>query len=125
MYTIKQYRRNKILIDSAKYLLAVVLIIFAVLPFVWIVLTSFNAAKSLMGASLIPKQLTLGNYTDLLGSKTLNYSQWFVNSLKVSSISVLCIMFLTSISAYALSRFKFRTKKYVMMSIMIFGRYIK
>lgn len=102
-----------------KYILAAILCVFAILPFLWIVATSFNGAKSLLGANLIPKVLTLSNYTDLLTSKTLNYSMWFLNSLKISSISVVLIVFLTAMSGYVLSRFRFRSKKYIMVGIMI------
>lgn len=102
-----------------KYALALVLCVFAVLPFLWIVSTSFNGAKSLLGAHLIPKVFTFSNYTDLLSSKTLNFSMWFANSLKISSISVIIIVFLTSMAGYVLSRFRFRSKKYIMIGIMI------
>ncbi|MDA3810521.1 MAG: ABC transporter permease subunit [Spirochaetaceae bacterium] len=102
-----------------KYILAALLCGFALIPFLWIVATSFNGAKSLLGANLIPSSLTLSNYIELLSSKTLNYSQWFFNSLKVSFISVLLIVFLTSLAAYVLSRFRFKSKKYLLFGIMI------
>ena len=72
-----------------------------------------------MGAGLIPQVFTTRNYSDLLESSTLNYSRWFMNSLKVSTISVCCILIFTSVSAYTLSRFWFRTKRYLLASIMI------
>ncbi|MBN2617632.1 MAG: sugar ABC transporter permease [Spirochaetales bacterium] len=114
------YKRNRELISNTfKYILAFILCVFAVLPFLWIVATSFNGAKSLLGANLIPKSVTLSNYIELLTSKTLNYSMWFLNSLKVSSISVVLIVILTAMAGYVLSRFRFRSKKYIMVGIMI------
>lgn len=113
------YKQRKIGVLIAKYFLALVLIIFAVLPFLWVVATSFNAAKSLLGAKLIPSKVTLNNYHDLLSSKTLYFTQWMFNSLKVSLISVAIILLLTCLSSYALSRFKFRSKKILMTGIMI------
>lgn len=112
-------KNKKIISYSLKYLLAAILCVFAILPFLWIVSTSFNGAKSLMGTNLIPKVLTLTNYVDLLSSKTLNYSRWFFNSLKISGISVAIIIMLTTMAGYVLSRFRFRSKKYIMVSIMI------
>ncbi len=102
-----------------KYIFAIVLIAFAVLPFFWVVSTSFNAAKSLLGAHLIPKVLTLGNYHDLLMNETLNFPLWMLNSFKVSIISVALIVVITCITAYALSRFRFKGKRAIMLSIMI------
>ncbi len=112
-------KKEKYLIYAAKYLFAAVLVVFAIVPFLWVVSTSFNASKSLLGAHLVPKRLTLFNYVDLLSNKTLNFGQWMFNSFKVSAISVLLIVFVTCITAYALSRFRFSAKKGIIMSIMI------
>ena len=112
-------QRNRALIATGKYLVALLLIIFAVIPFFWIIATSFNAARSLLGASLIPKNLTINNYIDLLTNRNLNFSRWMLNSFKISVISVTIIALLTCLSAYALSRFRFKGKRGVMMGIMI------
>jgi arabinogalactan oligomer/maltooligosaccharide transport system permease protein len=103
----------------AKYALAGCLMVFAAVPFLWVLATSFNAAKSLLGATLIPATLTLGNYVELLTSTAFNYSAWFANSLKISLVSVALIVLITSTAGYALSRFRFRGKKSVMMGIML------
>lgn len=112
-------RARNIPFMALQYLIAALLVLFAILPFLWVVATSFNAAKSLLGASFIPQHLTLGNYTDLLSSKTLNFSLWMWNSFKISTISVVLIVAITSLSAYALSRFRFKGKKVILMAIMI------
>lgn len=104
---------------TLQYAIAAALIIFAVVPFFWVIATSFNASKSLLGAHLIPDHLTLGNYSDLLTSTTLNFSQWMINSFKISVITVLLIVSITCLSAYALSRFHFQGKRGVMLGIMI------
>jgi len=110
---------RKLIITSVKYFIAVILCIGAAIPFLWIVATSFNAARSLLGASLIPSVLTFNNYSDLLKNPNLNFGRWMLNSLKVSSISVTIIVTLTCLSAYALSRFRFKGKKGIMMGIII------
>lgn len=114
-----QRKQTRQLVKTVKYVIAAVLIFFAVLPTFWIIATSFNKAQSLLGAEIIPKALTFNNYKDLLTSKTLNFSQWMLNSLKVTSISVVLIVAITCLTAYALSRFRFKGKKGVMMGIMI------
>jgi len=112
-------KRNKIAAGIIKYSIALVLIVFAVTPFLWIVATSFNASRSLLGATIIPKVLTISNYFDLLNNPNLSFGKWMINSLKITSIAVLLIVALTCISAYALSRFRFKGKKGVMMGILI------
>ncbi|GBU28389.1 maltose ABC transporter permease [Treponema sp. R8-4-B8] len=113
------YVANKMVIKTVKYIIALALIIFAVVPFFWIIATSFNPARSLLGARMIPATLTTNNYRDLLGNTNLFFSKWMFNSFKISVISVVIIVLLTCTSAYALSRFRFKGKRGVMMGIMI------
>jgi ABC-type maltose transport system permease subunit len=68
---------------------------------------------------MIPETLTLGNYVDLLATASLPFGTWMLNSFKVSSISVALITLITTFSAYALSRFRFRGKRAVMVGIMV------
>jgi ABC-type maltose transport system permease subunit len=104
---------------TIKYVIALLLIAFAVIPFFWIIATSFNPSRSLLGANLIPSSFTVNNYRDLLSNANLSFGKWVFNSFKVSSISVIIIVLLTCTSAYALSRFRFAGKRGVMMGIMI------
>jgi len=110
---------TKLLISLAKYAVAAALIVFAVLPFFWVIATSFNPARSLLGAKLIPSGATINNYRDLLTNRNLSFSMWMFNSFKISFIAVSIIVLFTCLSAYALSRFRFAGKQGVMMTIMI------
>jgi ABC-type maltose transport system permease subunit len=112
-------RKQRPVVLALKYVVALCLIVFAVLPFLWVVATSFNAAKSLLGASLIPKHLTIGNYTELLGSKAFSFGRWMLNSLKVAGLSTAIGTAITCLSAYALSRFRFKGKRGIMTAILI------
>jgi ABC-type maltose transport system permease subunit len=114
-----QKKSTKIIIRTVKISIAVILVFFAVLPTFWILATSFNKAQSLLGANIIPKHLTFNNYIELLSNKTLNFSKWMLNSFKVTIISVILIVAITCLTAYALSRFRFKGKKSVMMGIML------
>jgi ABC-type maltose transport system permease subunit len=112
-------QQRRLIVSLIKYLIALVLIVFAALPVFWIIATSFNPARSLLGASLIPSGLTANNYLDLLKNPNLSFGMWMLNSFKVSTVSVFFIVLLTCLSAYALSRFRFAGKRGVMMGIMI------
>jgi ABC-type maltose transport system permease subunit len=116
---LNMYAINKNLVKAVKYIIALALILFAVVPFFWIIATSFNPARSLLGARLIPERLTINNYKDLVSNTNLYFSKWVFNSFKISVISVTLIVLLTCTSAYALSRFRFKGKRGVMMGIMI------
>jgi arabinogalactan oligomer/maltooligosaccharide transport system permease protein len=102
-----------------RYLLAAFLIAFTLIPVIWVVSTSFNQAQSLSSARLIPRNPTISNYVTLLTRPSLDFKRRMLNSLKVSLIAVSAVVVLTCRAAYALSRFRFKAKKAVMMAIML------
>jgi ABC-type maltose transport system permease subunit len=112
-------QHRKLIFSLIKYAIALMLIAFAAIPFFWIIATSFNPARSLLGANLIPSSFTGNNYWDLLSNPNLAFGKWMLNSFKVSGIAVSFIVLFTCLSAYALSRFRFAGKRGVMMGIML------
>src|SRR6266508_2252019 len=59
-----------------RYPLAALMIVFALLPVLWVVSASLNPAKTLVGASLIPRNLGFGNYDDLINHPSFPYEKW-------------------------------------------------
>lgn len=102
-----------------KYLLAAVMIGFAVLPVLWVISASLNPAKTLVGATLIPKNPGFGNYVDLINHPSYPFERWMMNSLKITVIAVSLTVLITIMAAYALSRFKMRGKRSFMTGILI------
>lgn len=105
--------------QGLKYVLAIGLVIFAIFPAFWVISASFNPAKSLTGGSLWPKDASLGNYNDLLQHEFFPYTTWLVNSFKITVISVTIIVFITCLTGYALSRFRFAGRRHLMTAILI------
>lgn len=113
------YKTRRNLTQTVKYILAFLLIIFAVFPAVWIISASLNPAKSLTGARLFPENSSFINYTELLTHDFFPYTTWLMNSFKITTISVVIIVFITCITAYALSRFRFTGRQHLMTAILI------
>lgn len=105
--------------QGLKYILATILVIFAIFPAFWVISASFNPAKSLTGGSLWPENAGLSNYTDLLQHEFFPYTTWLLNSVKITLISVTLIVFITCITGYALSRFRFTGRRHLMTAILI------
>lgn len=110
---------RRIISRSIRYLIALVLIIFAGLPAFWVVSASFNPAKSLISGTLWPRNPTLSNYTELIHHEFFPYEQWVFNSFKVTIISVTLIVIITCLTGYALSRFHFNGRHHFMTAILI------
>ena len=102
-----------------RFPLALLMIGFALLPVLWVISASLNPAKTLVGATLIPKNPGFVNYEDLINHPSYPYERWLWNSIKITVISVSVTVTLTTLAGYALSRFRFSGKKAFMTGILI------
>jgi ABC-type maltose transport system permease subunit len=102
-----------------RYALAALMIGFALLPALWVVSASLNPAKSLASSAFLPRNLSLVNYDDLLNHPSFPYPTWLLNSLKITVIAVSATVAVTTLSGYALSRFRFAGKRHFMTGILI------
>jgi raffinose/stachyose/melibiose transport system permease protein len=105
----------------------VVLITYAVIamfPIILIVLNSFKERKAIFGEPLsLPNSETFS----LVGYETIiqraNFDQYFLNSLVVTVVSILLILLMGSMAAFALSEYNFRGNTflglYLALGIMI------
>jgi arabinogalactan oligomer/maltooligosaccharide transport system permease protein len=102
-----------------RYLIAIVLILFAVIPALWVVSASLNPAKSLVSGTLWPENPGFTNYEELLNSEFFPYGKWFLNSLKIASITTFLTVFITVLAGYTLSRFRFTGRRALMIAILV------
>lgn len=105
-------KKQRMLRMTLTYLLLIVMVVVIVYPLLWTIGASFNPGNSLISTSLIPKNPTLAHYTRLFaGEGTLFYTQWYLNSLKISFFTMLLSLISVSFTAYAFSRFRFTGRK--------------
>lgn len=99
----------------------VILIMFAVIlyPLAWIIGSSFNPGQSLSGSSIIPENATLDHYRKLFDTSKMNYVYWYMNSLKVSVLTMVFTVILVSLTAYSFSRYRFVGRKNGLMTFLI------
>ena len=102
-----------------RLIIAVFLIIFAIFPVIWIVSASFNPIATLANQKLIPENAGWGNYTSLLTSNIFPYWRWFWNSIKVSSITTVLSVSITTVAAFAFSRFRFSGRQNMLKLILL------
>jgi ABC-type maltose transport system permease subunit len=102
-----------------RYLVAIALVLFAVVPALWVVAASLNPAKSLAGGTFFPRDPSLINYDQLLNNQFFPYIGWLLNSFKVAGISTLVTIIITCVAGYALSRFRIKGKRNLQTGILI------
>jgi len=96
----------------------VALLAFTAFPFVWLVATAFKPSSEvfLWPPRLLPEEPTLENIERLF-SQT-RFGDYFLNSVKVSSATVLLTIALATPGAYSLTRFRFRGREGVAATVL-------
>lgn len=94
----------------------VILFLFAtIFPFFWIFVTSFKTSGEIFGDGafrLIPKNPTLNNYWSILFEKGILSA--VKTSFIISTITTLYVVLVATLTAYAISRFNFRGKNFLL-----------
>ena len=111
-------RRVKAVLINAELILVSIMVL---IPVVWIVMSSFNKGQNLSTASFIPKELTLSNYTKLF--QETDFGNWFLNSLSIATLNALISVVLILLTAWILSRFKFKGKKTGLLTLLVLSMF--
>jgi len=100
------------------HLLLMPLSIIMVMPFVWMLLTSFmtNNEINRIPPTILPHHLYTGGYKTVLASSDFPY--WFLNSLIVSTAAVIAQLVLCSLAGYAFARIQFRGSSVVLTVLL-------
>lgn len=114
--TLKQ-RKN--LGHLMRWLLAVVLILFAIFPVVWVISASINPSNTLASAKLIPDNFGWDNYRLLFNTPQFPFGRWLWNSVKISSITTILSVSITTLAAYAFSRLRFTGRQTMLKAILL------
>ena len=100
-------------------ILAVVLITFSIFPVLWIISASVNPVNDLANQTLIPANAGFQNFEKLVTNPIFPFFNWLWNSIKISVISTLLTLALTTLAAFAFSRFRFRGRQGMLKSILL------
>ncbi|MBZ9697738.1 carbohydrate ABC transporter permease [Mesorhizobium sp. CO1-1-9] len=98
------------------YLLVGAIVLIAVFPFYYAIVTSLKSGTELFQADLWPKVPSLGNYRNVVAEGA--FLRNLLNSLAVSGAVVALSLFLGVTAAYALARIRFRGRSALLFAIL-------
>jgi raffinose/stachyose/melibiose transport system permease protein len=114
-------RKSRAALRLKQVLKYVVLILFSLLfvyPIFLMIMSSFKTNLDIMTHPLgLPTSLSLENYVTVW--KKVHFADYFLNSLIISSTSVLIILFVSSMAAFYLARYTFRWNGLLLMLFML------
>lgn len=96
-----------------------VALVFAIVPFIWMVSGSFRSENDLFGnpASLFPGSVTLHGYIGIW--QQLPFLRQLVNSFVFAGVTTFVTLVFDSLCAYALARMRFRGRNVVFVLILV------
>jgi ABC-type maltose transport system permease subunit len=111
--------RQRRLALVGRLFIAVLALLFALFPIVWIFSASIDPANSLASQRLIPRNANFANYENLLRSNLFPFRTWMWNSLRIAITTTVLGVFFTAMAAYAFSRFRFRGRRSLLQTILL------
>ena len=98
------------------YFAVVLIVLVAVFPFYYAILTSLKTGTAIFEVTYWPKNVSFANYASVLGGRT--FIRNLANSVFIASTTVCFALFLAVTASYALARVKFRGRGILLMTIL-------
>jgi len=110
-------RTRNLLMDMTTYTLLSIGAVMMVLPFLWMVSTSFKVPADQYTKTLIPDPITLDNFRQLWGQ--LPFPRLLLNSFKISVLSVVGQMLTCSMAAFCFAVVRFRGRNVLFTLLLV------
>jgi len=99
-----------------KYLLAVVVIFYAVFPLVYVLSASLNPRGNLAASNSLFSAVDLANYAALADTR---YWTWYANTLIIGVAAAIGAVLMGAAAAYAFSRFRFTGRRTGLTTLLV------
>lgn len=115
-----KWMRNK----GWRHLVAIVALVFALFPVIWVLSASLRPGGTLISQTLIPEDPSFQNYRDLLRGETdfglvIPFTDWYVNTILIIGGAALINTMLSAFAAYAFSRMRFRGRRSGLLTVLL------
>ncbi|QRN84119.1 sugar ABC transporter permease [Chloroflexota bacterium] len=114
--TVSQKKRIGLIL---RWILAVFLIAFSIFPVIWIISAAFNPVNDLATQQLIPENAGFDNFVALVNTDIFPFFAWLWNSIKISVLTTVLTLSLTTMAAFAFSRFRFKGRQGLLKVILL------
>jgi arabinogalactan oligomer/maltooligosaccharide transport system permease protein len=94
------------------------MVIIILFPLLVTIMNAFNMSNSMASLRLIPEQFSFTHNFKTLFSTTA-YLNWYINTFYIATTSMALATTLVTISGFIYSRFRFKTRKSALISLMV------
>ncbi|MDO4564267.1 MAG: ABC transporter permease subunit [Clostridia bacterium] len=116
---------KKLFDTGITYLIILAVSFVFLFPILWLTLASFSRSGSIYSFDgFFPTAFSFDSFNKLFNDTVMyNYPQWFLNTLFIATMSALLGTFLTILTAYCMSRFRFKSRKTLMKTTLVLGMF--
>lgn len=107
-----------LIVPLLKYLVLTLGAVIVLLPFAWMIISSFMSPREIMARPLVwlPAALRLENYTALTDAIPLG--RMYFNSVVVATATTLGILFTSSLAGYGFAKFRFPGREFLFIVVL-------
>jgi len=117
--TFKQpYSYRKLLSNIPLYLITTMGAVLTLLPFVWMLLSSFKNNSEIFRypPTFLPETLRIDNYFKLF--EMWPFGTWYINSILIATIGTIAVLFFSSLAGFGFAKYDFKGRN-VLFAILI------
>lgn len=116
---------RRIISNTIIYVILVLISIIWVFPFFYLIVQSLRIDNPGLSLTLFPEdwQYGLDNYIKLFTDDAYNFGRWYLNTLMIAVLTTVFQTILVLMTAYALSRLRFKGRKGLMKFMLIIGMF--
>jgi arabinogalactan oligomer/maltooligosaccharide transport system permease protein len=94
-------------------------------PVLWLILASLSKSGSMYSFDgFFPQSYSLNSFKTLFTDTAMyNYPKWFLNTLFIAGVTCAISTLLVILTAYTMSRFKFKSRKHLMKVTLVLGMF--
>lgn len=125
MRTNKSIKVGRVADTVVTYIILLIVAFIFFFPCLWLILASFSKSGSIYSfEGFFPSAFSFDSFKTLFTDTAMyDYPNWFKNTLFIAVMSCLLGTFLTILTAYCMSRFKFKSRKAMMKTTLVLGMF--
>ncbi|MGY5763691.1 sugar ABC transporter permease [Brachybacterium sp. DNPG3] len=102
-----------------RHVVGLAAVVFAAFPILFVLSASVNPLGTVSSSGLLPTSFSLVHYKELLSGARGPFVQWYINTIVVCGIVAIVQVFLSTLAAYAFSRFRFTGRRIGLLSLLL------
>jgi multiple sugar transport system permease protein len=116
--TLRSKRKTDLIVHSISYTLLIAFSIIMIMPFVWMILSTFKDQSELMRfpPKFLPDKFSLKNYVEVFSS--VPFLRYYLNSILITTVAVTLTLLTSSLAGFAFAKYKFKGRNTIFKTLL-------